>query len=222
MKSARMKLVATALSAAAIAAVLGTHVPRSPGPVSAWNGQQLALVAAWVVASLAAAWISMTSTIALVALIVRRGATISLTRACAPRFVRHIVEASLVATLVVAPARAAIAAPPPPVALVGDQPVVRAPAPAPAPAPTPTPRPKPASPPRSPRPASNRSHVVVAGDNLWRIAQAELVARGQPNPDVATIARYWWIVIERNRDALRSHDPNLIYPGETIALPEPR
>jgi hypothetical protein len=216
MMRAQMKLAATALAAATIATVLGTHVPRPPSPLTTWSGQQLALVAAWVVALLATVWVSATSTIALVALVVRSGTAIGVTRACAPRFVRHIVEASLVATLVVAPARAAIATPPSPVATAGDQPVVRAPEPAP-----PKPVAKPVAQPK-PAPASNRSHVVMPGDNLWRIAEAELVARGHSNPDIATVAHYWLIVIERNRDALRSHDPNLIYPGETIALPEPR
>jgi LysM repeat protein len=220
MTSAHTKLAATAFGAATIATLLGTHVPRPPGPLTTWSGEQLALVAAWAVALLATVWISATGTIALVALVVRSGTAVSVTRACAPRFVRHIVEASLVATLVVAPARAAIAAPPSPVAMAGDEPVVRAPAPAP-----PQPVTKPVDPPK-PKPASQpragRTHVVMPGDNLWRIAEAELIARGRPNPEVATVAQYWLIVIERNRDALRSHDPNLIYPGETIALPEPR
>jgi nucleoid-associated protein YgaU len=69
--------------------------------------------------------------------------------------------------------------------------------------------------------AAERRHIVVAGDNFWRLARAELVARGNPAPDTATIARYWHLIVERNRASLRSHDPNLIYPGEVVALPAP-
>jgi nucleoid-associated protein YgaU len=102
---------------------------------------------------------------------------------------------------------------PPPV----EQPVVRGPvsvAPQPshaATAPAPT------------RPAARPSatHVVVAGDNLWRIARAELIARGDPQPDDAAIAGYWRRVIDANRSTLRSGNPSLIYPGEIVALPEP-
>jgi nucleoid-associated protein YgaU len=63
--------------------------------------------------------------------------------------------------------------------------------------------------------------VVVAGDNLWRIARAELIARGDHQPDDAAIAGYWRRVIDATRSTLRSGNPSLIYPGEIVALPEP-
>lgn len=68
--------------------------------------------------------------------------------------------------------------------------------------------------------AGARIHVVVAGDNLWHIARTE-VARvsGSERVTDAVIAPYWQRIIEANRDALRSGDPNLIFPGERIALP---
>jgi hypothetical protein len=212
----RLQLATSTLAATSIAIALGTHAPHLGAPSSV-GGQALAMGAAWAVALSTAAWIGVTSLFALIAVIGRSGVAFSLTRAYAPRFVRHLVEASVVATLLVAPARAAVAGPAPtvPVALPGDQPVVRAPAP-PAPAPVAKPKPVPI-PPAIPA----RTHVVVPGDNLWRIARDELLGRGHTQPDTATIARYWWIVIERNRGTLRSHDPNLIYPGETIALPDP-
>jgi nucleoid-associated protein YgaU len=62
---------------------------------------------------------------------------------------------------------------------------------------------------------------VRTGDNLWRIARAELVRRGNVRPDDTTIARYWEAVIATNRTVLRSGNPNLIFPGELVALPEP-
>jgi nucleoid-associated protein YgaU len=33
------------------------------------------------------------------------------------------------------------------------------------------------------------------------------------------ISPYWRVVIETNREGLRSGDPDLIYPGETVVLP---
>jgi nucleoid-associated protein YgaU len=57
-------------------------------------------------------------------------------------------------------------------------------------------------------------HVVAAGESLWTIAAARIA----PGTDVAP---YWARVVEANRSTLRSGHPNLIYPGEAIALPSP-
>lgn len=59
-------------------------------------------------------------------------------------------------------------------------------------------------------------HVVTRGDNLWRIAAAHLADFPQAPIDLRA---YWLMVIEANRDHLRSGDPDLIYPGESIVLP---
>lgn len=62
-------------------------------------------------------------------------------------------------------------------------------------------------------------HLVVRGDNLWAIAADRLAA----HPDTAlTIREYWLLVIDANRDRLRSGNPDLIFPGETVVLPPPR
>jgi nucleoid-associated protein YgaU len=65
------------------------------------------------------------------------------------------------------------------------------------------------------------SHVVVAGENLWTIAQEHLAeARGGADePTTREVAAYWLRVVEANRDRLLSGDPDLIYPGEEIVLP---
>jgi hypothetical protein len=63
---------------------------------------------------------------------------------------------------------------------------------------------------------SPRVVVVQPGDNFWRIAESVV---GDHDPEA--LARYWVKVVEANRDRIRSGDPNLIYPGEQIVLPDP-
>jgi nucleoid-associated protein YgaU len=65
------------------------------------------------------------------------------------------------------------------------------------------------------------SHVVVAGENLWTIAQDHLAeARsGADEPTLREVTAYWQRVVEANRNRLRSGDPDLIYPGERTVLP---
>jgi hypothetical protein len=36
------------------------------------------------------------------------------------------------------------------------------------------------------------------------------------------IGRYWVRLVDLNRHRLRSGDPNVVYPGETVLLPEPQ
>lgn len=73
--------------------------------------------------------------------------------------------------------------------------------PPPAPAPTPTP----SAPPPAPQPAY-RTYVVQHGDTLWGIA-ARFLGNGARWPEIYKISH------------LRSGDPNLIYPGETVNIP---
>jgi hypothetical protein len=59
------------------------------------------------------------------------------------------------------------------------------------------------------------SAVVVEGDSIWSKAEANM-PEGSTNQEVAEYAGQ---VAEVNRDRLRSGDPDLIEPGETIILP---
>ena len=73
-----------------------------------------------------------------------------------------------------------------------------------------------------PRPSTTTTVVVTPDDNLWELS-ASALARGTARERATIaddeIARYWRTVCDANRDALRSGNVNVIYPGETVALP---
>ncbi len=67
---------------------------------------------------------------------------------------------------------------------------------------------------------SGSSAVIVAdGDHLWSISRRHLEQAHDGAVSDDRVATYWRRVIEGNRDRLRSGDPDLIYPGETVVLP---
>lgn len=62
--------------------------------------------------------------------------------------------------------------------------------------------------------------VVAPGDHLWKLAADRVGAALGRAPTEADVAPYWVRVVEANRDRIRSGDPDLIFPGEVIVLPE--
>lgn len=58
--------------------------------------------------------------------------------------------------------------------------------------------------------------VVETGDHLWGISEQRL----QESSPSAPVDPYWREVVARNTPRLRSGNPDLIYPGEVIELPE--
>lgn len=61
--------------------------------------------------------------------------------------------------------------------------------------------------------------VVRAGDHMWSLAEERLASvRGRTVSDSET-ALYWLEVIAVNLSRIRSGDPDLIFPGETLILP---
>lgn len=62
------------------------------------------------------------------------------------------------------------------------------------------------------------SWIVQPGDHLWGIAAATVAERGGAE-DHMTVTRYWLKLIEFNSDAV-GDDPDLIYPGQVIRLPD--
>jgi nucleoid-associated protein YgaU len=62
--------------------------------------------------------------------------------------------------------------------------------------------------------------VVEPGDHLWKISETHMdhVLGRPPGPD--EVDPYWRSVIAANQGRLVSGDPDLIYPGEVIELPD--
>ncbi len=61
--------------------------------------------------------------------------------------------------------------------------------------------------------------TVVRGDHLWKISDRHLSRRLGREAADEEISPYWRLVIEVNRDRIRSGDPDLIFPGEIVTLP---
>lgn len=71
----------------------------------------------------------------------------------------------------------------------------------------------------APPPQSEGSGVLVEvrrGDHMWKIS-ARHIRDAAPERRVAP---YWRRVVEINTPRVRSGDPDLIYPGESILMPE--
>jgi nucleoid-associated protein YgaU len=75
----------------------------------------------------------------------------------------------------------------------------------------------PPAPPRAPPAASTTVWVVARGDNLWGIAEDALGRAWRRAPTIAATAMYWRSVVASSGLA----DPNLVFPGQRIALPAP-
>jgi hypothetical protein len=63
--------------------------------------------------------------------------------------------------------------------------------------------------------------VVVPGDSLWSLAESAVQERlGMPT-STRDVARYWVRVVEMNRPRLVDpSNPDLIFPGQTLVLPD--
>jgi hypothetical protein len=69
-----------------------------------------------------------------------------------------------------------------------------------------------------PRP-STTTYVVEPGDSLWRIAASVLRSGGGQDSSNEEIARFWPTIYAANR-ALIGDNPNLIFPGQRLLIPE--
>jgi nucleoid-associated protein YgaU len=69
-------------------------------------------------------------------------------------------------------------------------------------------------------PAVSAGWTVRPGDNFWVIARVVLERHGVAEPDDATIARYWRVLIDANRDRLVvPGNADLVFPGQQLVLP---
>ncbi|MEA2011047.1 MAG: LysM peptidoglycan-binding domain-containing protein [Actinomycetota bacterium] len=66
--------------------------------------------------------------------------------------------------------------------------------------------------------SSTATYVVEPGDSLWRIAASVLRSDGG-EPSSSDIARFWPSIYDANR-TLIGEDPNLIFPGQRLVIPE--
>ena len=65
------------------------------------------------------------------------------------------------------------------------------------------------------------TYEVQQGDHLWSIAEGILRQRtGRGVVPDHEIAPFWQDLIDLNRPVLRSDNPDLIYPGEVLTIPE--
>jgi len=181
----------------------------------------LVAVSARLVGIALAWWLLVATVLSVARRVVPGWRTVRALDALAPAALRRLVDRAVVLGLGasiglsgmgLSGARAATAAGEPSRARA-DTPVVRSPNPPAAPVAPTTPR-------AAPSVATPASAVVVvrAGDNLWVIAHAAL-AQGDRLVEPAAVSPYWRRVIEANTTRLRSHDPNLIFPGERVVLP---
>lgn len=196
----KLRLLAWLLATGASAWWLGTDMAWPDAP----EAQAMAVVRA--VAAALAAYLFVVSVLA-----------IRLPR-LAPRFVRRLVAGAVGTALLAAPVTAS-AAPTvderPPV--TADAPVLRRVEPE---APPPAAFSEGPHPNVGGKPAENAETVVLdPGDHLWGVAEAEVGRRLGRAPTDAEVVPYWTALVRQNAGRLQSGDPDLVFPGETIALP---
>ena len=67
-------------------------------------------------------------------------------------------------------------------------------------------------------PAAARTYRVRPGDSLWAIACGAL-RQASESPADAEVDRYWRVIYAANRSVV-GDDPDLIFPGQVLVLPE--
>jgi LysM domain len=72
---------------------------------------------------------------------------------------------------------------------------------------------------KEPRPATKLVEVE-RGDNMWSISRETLEASGNPRVTNAEIVPLWRDVIQLNEHRIKSGNPNLIFPGEELVVPD--
>jgi hypothetical protein len=158
-----------------------------------------------LVATGCAWWLAATTGLYLAARLARIPALVRALGWTTPRAVRRLIDRALalsvIASLAGSTAAFAGGAPPAPLPVVS---VTTQPVPLPIPTLVP--------------PAPLDRHTVQWGDNLWTIAAGHLADSGVTRSN-GQIAPYWRELVQDNRASLRSGNPDLIFPGESVVLP---
>lgn len=68
-------------------------------------------------------------------------------------------------------------------------------------------------------PTTDTTYTIRPGDHLWAIAERHVAEALGRTPTDAEIATYWAHLIDLNLPRLRSGNPDLIFPGESIECP---
>ena len=69
-------------------------------------------------------------------------------------------------------------------------------------------------------PVGDQTWTVEQGEHFWSIAETTLEDTRSASPSEGEVASYWRKLIEANQDRLLPpHDPDLIYPGQSLAIP---
>lgn len=173
-----------------------------------------------VAALLACAWVTGSAVVGVLLRVARWRPAVAIADRLTPAVVRRLADRAVGATLVVlsvGPTVLPATAEPAPPAVVRPE-GTGGPSP---PGTAPPPRQAPVTPAGI---GDTRSSVVAApGDHLWRIATVALAGATGRDPaalSAAEIAPYWAEVVTRNRERLRSGDPDLLFPGEVVVLPD--
>ena len=72
----------------------------------------------------------------------------------------------------------------------------------------------------SDRQVGSVTYTVRPGDDLWSITAAHMTRQQGNPPAVSGLTELWQKVVDLNRDRIRSGNPDLIFPGETLVLPQ--
>jgi hypothetical protein len=208
-----MRCFAITLAGAAVCGALVSFRPTVDAGVLD-DGEALALVAAWSTACLVAGWYGLGVLACTAARVWPYRRMLRHAVAWSPPAVRRlsgIAACSIAGTSALMSSAPAFAVP--------DDPVVRTPPAITSTTTTPTATPALPAVVTAEIPTT-ASHVVTRGENLWRIATAELTrVTGNARPGDHEVLPYWRAVLAANRSTLRSGDPDLIYPGEVVTLP---
>ncbi len=63
-------------------------------------------------------------------------------------------------------------------------------------------------------------YVVQPGDNMWSVSSRHASRNQSDSVSASHVIAVWRQVVDLNRERIESGDPDLIYPGETLLLPD--